>query len=95
MGSTLLVSIGPVQSATVRGTKPRKLFRGVQRTLIRKTLAKLTSIANADKRAYARGLLLNFDAATVMGADNSADGKAFNRAMQRLRDCLDAKEGDE
>jgi hypothetical protein len=95
MGTTLIVTAGPVNAASIRGTKPQKLYRGVQRTLIRKTLAKLNSILNLDTRHYNRGLMIDVTFPSVMGADNSANGRAFVRVMARLRECLDAKVGDE
>lgn len=95
MGTSLIVTAGAVRTASQNRNKPRKVFRGVIRTLIRKTKAKLQAISNSDGRAYQRGLLLGYDAALVMGLDNSVNGRAFARVMNRLQECLDAKEGDE
>jgi len=95
MATTMVITAGPVQSAVVRRTKPRKLFRGVKRTLIRKTLAKMQSLTNSDTRDYNRGLMLGFDPALVVGDDNSVIGRSWTRIMERLRACLDAVEGDE
>lgn len=95
MATQIVVTAGPVQSAKVRRTKPRKLFRGVKRTLIRKTLAKMQSITNSDTRDYNRGLIVGFDPALVIADDNSVNGRSWTRIMDRLRACLDALEGDE
>ena len=94
MGTTLVVTAGPVQSASVRRTSPRRLFRGVKRTLIRKTLAKMTALTNSDNRDYNRGIMLEFDPALVIGDDNSVNGRAWTRVINRLKECLEAKEGD-
>jgi len=94
MATSLIVTAGPVRSATLNRGKPRKVFRGVQRTLIRKTLAKLNALFNADMRNWNRSLILGYDPALVMGMENSKDGRAFATVMARLQACLNMKEGD-
>jgi hypothetical protein len=83
---------GPV--VPTRG-RPRKLFRGVIRTLIRKTLAKMNAIRNNDMRAIARGALLQYNPATVSMSSVAADRNAFDRVISRLQKCLLLLEGDE
>lgn len=95
MGTSLIVSTGPVRGANVTRRQPRKMLRGAVRTMVRKTLAKLTAISNADDREYQRSLMLKYDAYLIMGMNNSPDGKAFKRVMDRLKAALDAREGDE
>lgn len=94
MATSLIVTAGPVRSAALHRGKPRKVFRGVQRTQIRKAKAMMQSLFNADMRNWNRSLILGFDPALVMGMENSYDGKAFARVMNRLQACLDMKEGD-
>lgn len=95
MGTSMIVSIGPVAANTLRNRKPRRLYRGVLRTMIRKVLARLKSIQNTDIRMYNRGLELGQPSLSVMGEDNSVVGRAFAKVIARLQECLDAVEGDE
>lgn len=95
MASVLTVGTSPVATASARRGAPRKMFRGVRRTLIRKALAKLTSIVNSDFRENTRAAVLQYDAALIAGVTRSADRNAFDRVVQRLSDALKAKEGDD
>lgn len=95
MTTTLLVTASPVRAASARRGAPRKLFRGVTRTIIRKTLAKVVAIQNGDKREQVRAGTLGYTPHYVTGADRSATENAFARVAERLQQCLDAKEGDE
>lgn len=94
MATSLVITAGPVKPGTLSRGKPRKIFRGVQRTLIRKSLAKMNALFNNDMRNWNRSLLIGYEPALVMGMDNSADMRAFQRVMARLQACLDMKEGD-
>ena len=95
MGTSLIVTAGPVNVSSLKGKKPQKLYRRQQRSMIRKTLGHLDSLLNMDYRHFNRGLELNVTLPSVIGAENSANGRAFFRVMARLRECLDAKVGDE
>lgn len=94
MGTALVVTAGPVRSGSANKGKPRKMFRGVTRTLLRKSLAKMNALVNSDQRAWNRSLEVGYDVALITGMENSADGRAFARVIQRLKDCLTLKEGD-
>ena len=94
MATSLVITAGPVKAALISRGKPRKIFRGVQRMMIRKTLAKLNALFNQDMRNWNRSLVVGYDPALVMGMENSVDGRAFQRVMARLQACLDMKEGD-
>lgn len=89
------ITTGQVPPTSRRRGAPRRLFRGQMRTLIRKSLAKMKAIANADFRAIARGAELGFVPATVSMSSVAADRNAFERVIARLQKCMVAKEGDE
>lgn len=95
MAVNIVVGTSPASRGRANRGKPRKLYRGETRTIIRKALAKLQSLVNRDFRENVRSASLGYDPTFVCGPMRSADRNAVDRTMQRLRDCLDAVEGDE
>lgn len=94
MATSIVVSTSPVGTGRVSPSKPRKLFRNVKRTLIRKCLAKVNALLASDTRDYNRLLSLGIDAAQVTGYGNDKDVQAFVRVQARLAAALNLKEGD-
>lgn len=94
MGVSIAVATAPVETATVSRTSPRKLFRGITRTLIRKTLAKLISLQNSDGRESIRSANLGYSPALVASTSRSSVNNAFKTTIARLQAALLAQEGD-
>ncbi len=95
MAVNIVMGAGPPAKSSRARTKPRKLFRGVTRTLMRKTLAKLQSILNRDFRENTRAAILGYEPALVADVARSATRNAFDKVVDRLTEALAAKEGDE
>lgn len=94
MARSVIVGVGPVRSAAIRRLAPRKILRGEVRTMVREVLRRLNSVSNADDREYKRSLELGYEAFLIMGMNNSTNGRAFKHVMDRLKECMDALEGD-
>lgn len=92
MPTSLLILSGPKAVSSARRLRPRKMFRGIKRTLIRKTLAKIKALLASDTREYNRGAALFYTPACVTGYGNDAITDAFLKVKARLEESLVAKE---
>lgn len=95
MVARVVVVTNPIRAANRYTGRPRKLFRGVTRTLIRKTLAKLQAILAGDLRQANRGLVVGFTPARVAGSPDSLAYTAFQDTVQRLTGCMAMMEGED
>lgn len=95
MADNLVVSVTPVLAAGGPRTAPQQLFKGVIRTQVRKALAKIIALKNADQREFVRATSLGYAPSFVTGPSGSHLETCFTRVENRLRECLTLKTGDE
>lgn len=95
MPRTIVVSTSTASNSSRRRTKPRLLFRGEIRTILRKTLAKLRALRNRDHRENIRAALLDYRPALVDEGSTSDTAAAFDAVAARIEACMAAHEGDE
>lgn len=94
MASIVNVTVSPVTAASARTGRPTRLFRGRTRTEMRKTIAKLQALFNADSRAQRRATALGYQPALVCGLPNSSINNAFVKTLNRLVSAMGMKTGD-